>query len=167
MGSTSTLSLAPKYPELGTFSSSCSECFLGNLASNGSEHPPGRSEFETWPSQQPREVFQPLSCYISIHHHIFLEAKFSVSWPKWRTLIYSFDREMPEGFHAPHFRHAFTQTSLVKAPVIPRVCNSPVFSSFLSAHLLTSETPFYITSTFQLSALLLCKPRAKEHKISP
>lgn len=130
MGPTSTLSQAPKYPELGTFSNSCSERFLGKLASSGSEHPPGRVEFEIWPSQQPREVFQPLSCYISIHHHIPPRKLFlSVSWWKWRTLIYSLDREMPEGFHAPHFRHSFTLTSPVKAPVTSRVCNSAV--SFL------------------------------------
>lgn len=76
MGPTSTLSMAPKYHELDTFSSSCSQCFLGKLASSSSEHPPGRAEFEIWPSQQRREVFQPLSCYISSHHHVFLQANF-------------------------------------------------------------------------------------------
>lgn len=162
MGPTSTLSLAPKYPELGIFSSSCSKCFQGKLASDGSEHPPQRSEFETWPSHQPREVFQPLSCYVSIHHHMFLQANFFCLCPgesKEIRFILLTERCLKVSMlHTSDTPSPDFPVTPSPAPVIVRVCKSSVFSSFLSACLLTSETPFSITSTFWLSALFLCKP---------
>lgn len=132
---------------------------LGKSA-HGSEYPPGRAEFKTWLSQQPRAL-QPLGCYRSTHCHILLQVNFfsgCLLVMIKNSNLFFWQRDYWRLSEVRSMEIPCSQTPPVKAPTIQRVWHPPVFSVFLSACFLTSETPFQITSTSVLSALLLCIP---------